>query len=201
MGNLIINNMEDKELNKKNKKEDLPFITRNQKIITVILLVILAIILTVYLCLEYICTPYNVVGCSMNPTIYEGQKVYISKIHRDPVVGDIIAFISPRTASAPRKQVIKRVIAVEGDVILFNERKLIVNYSDKTSKEFYISYDQFALLKNLLPKTTAIAGEHYHTLREYQYFAIGDNYTNSFDCRNYGPIYKSDIMGIMVGLK
>lgn len=194
MGDLIINNMEDKELSKKDNKKDLPFITKNQKIITVLLLVILVIILTVYLCLEYICTPYNVVGCSMNPTIYEGQKVYISKIHRDPIVGDIIAFISPRTATAPRKQVIKRVIAVEGDEILFFEDRLIVNYSDRTRKEFCLTYTQYCMLTSLLPR-------QYHTLRENQYFAIGDNSLNSFDCRNYGPIYKSDIMGIMVGLK
>ena len=194
MGDLIINNMEDKELSEKDNKKDLPFITKNQKIITVLLLVILVIILTVYLCLEYICTPYNVVGCSMNPTIYEGQKVYISKIHRDPIVGDIIAFISPRTATAPRKQVIKRVIAVEGDEILFFEDRLIVNYSDRTRKEFCLTYTQYCMLTSLLPR-------QYHTLRENQYFARGDNSLNSFDCRNYGPIYKSDIMGIMVGLK
>jgi signal peptidase I len=75
---------------------------------------------------------------SMNPTIYEGDRVLVDKhsfglrvpfthvrltAGEDPVRGDIVVFDSPQDGTS----LVKRVAAVPGDVVMLDGESLIVN--------------------------------------------------------------------------
>ncbi len=115
--------------------------------------------------------PVVVSGNSMYPTytdkeILRGTSISSSDdIHR----GDVIVF---RRGLYPY---IKRVVALPGDEIEVNENELYIN-GNKLN-------DEFPQMEN--------AGDYIKDkiiLADNEYFCIGDNRNNSFDCRVFGPI-------------
>jgi len=78
--------------------------------------ILLAAILA-FLIRSFIIEPYKVEGRSMEPTLYNNERLFINKfLYRfgEPRQGDIIVFRAP---IALKKNFIKRVVAVPGDTI------------------------------------------------------------------------------------
>ncbi len=48
-----------------------------------------------------------------------------------------------------------------------------------------------------VPGDTIQLGKRVYKLRDNQYFVLGDNSLNSMDSREYGPISKKDILGVV----
>ena len=76
---------------------------------------------------------------------------------------------------------IKRVIGLPKDKIKVENGKLYIN--NKEYKENYIN------------SYTASIDFAEITLKDYEYFVMGDNRYNSYDSRNFGPITKRNIIG------
>lgn len=74
---------------------------------------------------------------------------------------------------------IKRVVAIAPDVV---ETK----------------YDCVIINNKLFAETGIVCGEHKYILKKDDFFVMGDNYYESTDSRDYGPIKKKDIKGRVI---
>jgi len=162
---------------------------------------------------------------SMNPTIIEGDRVFVNKLAYDlkvpfttwhlaqwsnPQRGDIVVFYSPYDG----KRLVKRVVGLPGDSIELRNEQLIINGTpvDYTSLNPAISTQLPAGEQQQSQFATEELPKHSHAVmaipgvpakRNYgpvtvpadHYFMMGDNRDNSFDSRYYGPVERSRIVG------
>ena len=126
----------------------------------------------------------GVVGVSMEPTLYNGQKVYVNRflyILSSPKVGDVVVFLPNGNENS--HYYAKRVIAVPGDHLVVKEGIMYVN----------------GIQSPWVTEKLVDAGiaENEFTLEIGEYFCIGDNPGNSEDSRsaNVGPVEETDIVG------
>lgn len=115
-------------------------------------------------------------GPSMKPTIYQNW-ILCQKVINNIDIGDIII------AKHNNILICKRVLAGPGDKVAFSENKLFIN-----DIEFNDEHGEFITIGSDLIG-------HVFNLQDDEYFAVGDNRTESLDCRYYGPIKKTDIVG------
>ncbi len=122
---------------------------------------------------------------SMSHTLEVDDKVVVDKLsHRIGGVdrGDIVVFHKPSNVQITEvKDLVKRVIAVEGDTIEAINGQVYVN--NKAIDEPYLVKQSSTMN---LPKTTIGAN---------QMFMMGDNRERSSDSRVFGPIDKSTVVG------
>lgn len=132
----------------------------------------------------------------IRPTIVNGQSMYPTLDNRDyliinrmayklgePERGDIIVFSTNlKQANGENKDLVKRVIAVEGDHLKIEDSKVYIN--DQLIDEPYI-YDNYT------------DGYEDITIPEGMIFAMGDNRENSKDSRmdEVGLVSEDDVMG------
>lgn len=126
----------------------------------------------------------NVVGVSMEPTLYNEQKIYINRflyILSSPKAGDVVVFLPNGNENS--HYYVKRVVAVPGDRLVVKDGVLFVN-----------GLESSWVTEKLLEAGIA---ENEFTLESGEYFCIGDNPGNSEDSRsaNIGPVKETDIVG------
>lgn len=161
---------------------------KNKKILKEFLgyaIVILAAVISATLIRIFILEPFIVPTPSMEPNLRVGDKVIINKMaYKFGTVkrGDIVAFHSP----LEQKDLVKRVIAVEGDEITLTSEGEIFISGEKIS-ESYLPANQNIFYIN----QTIVVGEG-------EVFVMGDNRNNSFDSRFFGTIAEDDIFGKFV---
>lgn len=167
---------------------------------------------------------------SMNPTILEGDLVFIHKAAYDlrvpltkiriarwglPKRGDIVVCFSP----TDNTRLVKRVIGLPGDTLMINDNQLRINNSP-------VQYTKQALkITSDLPLIRRQQGEIVYEqldsklhpvlllryldtskqfgpiiIPENQYFMMGDNRNNSLDSRYFGCIKQDQIIGRAVGV-
>lgn len=128
-------------------------------------------ILAVFVIFTFVFRAVGVDGSSMVPTLHDGDWMAVRSIVTEVKRGDIVIITQPWDRNVP---IVKRVIAVSGDVVNidFNLHEVYVN--DEKLNEPYIneptalSYDmQFPL-----------------TVEEGKVFVMGDNRNDSLDSRS-----------------
>lgn len=136
--------------------------------------------------------PTLVRGESMYPTLEENDYLIINRITYkigNPKPGDIIVFSTNlKQENGEDKDLVKRVIATEGDHIKIEDSKVYVN--DKLIEEAYI-HEEYT------------EGSIDVTIPENKIFAMGDNREESLDSRyeEVGLVDEKDIMGkVMIRL-
>jgi signal peptidase I len=141
---------------------------------------------------------YKIPSGSMIPTLLVGDYLLANKFIYGPKIpftherlftlmkperGDIVIFPSPED---PDKDLIKRIVAVGGDMIAGKDKQLFVN--GKPINEPYVQHeDQFLnpLRDNFGPCVVP----------EGKIFAVGDNRDNSYDSRFWGFVDIRNIKG------
>lgn len=118
------NDVEVEENNKKPKKEK---ITVFEVFGAIVAALVVATIMFLF-CFRVI----NVEGASMAPTLRDGDKVVVSAVGYTPKVGDVVVLSSADDVKTP---IVKRVIALEGDVVDINFATGVVTVNGK--EEFY----------------------------------------------------------------
>ena len=149
-------------------------------------MIVMALV-SVMIVFTFIFRVVTISGPSMIPTLRDGQRVVVSNLFYTPKVGDVVVF-SLREQSEPY---IKRVIAVEGQTVDFNQvtRKLIVD-----GVEFAEPYINEAMLNY---KEWYDPDYYPITVGEGQYFVCGDNRNHSYDSRypSMGLVDAEEIVG------
>lgn len=165
--------------------------------------------LLIFLAVRAVVQNFRVEGSSMYPTFVNGQYVLVNKaayaridtntlanwlpfVHHStnpehfifgaPQRGDVIVF-HPPWPNDPSKDFIKRVVAVPGDMVDVRGGNVYVNGALVSTPYIHQPTEP------LNPCWTQI------TLRQNQYYVMGDNRGNSSDSRAWGPIDASEIVG------
>jgi len=112
----------------------------------------------------------DVKGNSMNPTLYNGDKMVVSKLFYTPKRGDIIVF---EKASYKEEALVKRVIATEGQTVEIDFDRGIVYVDGVAQDEPFIKEPTYNRLD-----FTGI-----QTVPEGCIFVMGDNRNDSSDSR------------------
>lgn len=139
--------------------------------------VLLAVIL--FLVVNVTTGRFRVRGYSMEPTLYDGQYLIVSKVTywiHPPERGDIIVFRPPNGAS---DDYVKRIIGLPGETVEIRGGTVWV--------------DGVALVEPYIAAAGGDSGPR--TLGEGQYFVLGDNRNNSSDSRSWGVLPRGDIVG------
>ncbi len=139
-------------------------------------------IILVILIFNFVGQKTNVVGKSMEPTLYDGDQLIIDKLsYRFGEVErfDIIVF-----PYEPKLYYIKRVIALPGEEVTIEDGTVLVN-GEAIDEEY--GFDIIREYGNNLPLVVP----------EGEYFVMGDNRNKSSDSRyvDVGTIDKDDIIG------
>ena len=158
--------------------------TKKTYALEIILLVVLILFIafTIFTTKYWIFISY-VDGNSMETTLSHGDMLITDRLSV-PKRGEIIVF-----KYSENKDYIKRVIAVEGDVVEIKEGYVYLKKSGETTFE---KLDEPYLLSDLL---TPDGG--YWVVGDNEYFVLGDNRINSSDSRYIGTIKESQIKGVV----
>ena len=127
----------------------------------------------------------DVHGTSMVPTLHNGDKVLVSGLFYEPARGDIVVF--KKASYDDNKALVKRVIAVEGDVVNIDFDRGIVYVNGEAVEEDYID----------VLTTTKIDFIGPQTVPENCLFVLGDNRNASTDSRDkrIGMVDKRLVIG------
>lgn len=159
-----------------------------REILDWILHIALAVIIGL-LIVTYVAQRTVVFKQSMEPTLHEGDNLVVEKISpRLGLIkrGDIVIIknASPYFAEE-RKELIKRVVAVEGDTVEIKDG--VVHINGKLEENSYARTDY----------THPGPSREYNslTLEKGYVYVLGDNRSNSTDSRALGPIKAENITG------
>lgn len=159
----------------------------------------------------------SISGASMQPTLLDGDKVWVNKLAydvkipftefslatvADPQRGDIVIIDS----AAAHKRLVKRIVGIPGDTIYMQNNALVIN-GEAASYEVVSREDDFMIIIEELPEHShqaKLSGSYIsRSTRSYgpvvvppgQYFVLGDNRDNSADSRVYSFVPREEIIG------
>ena len=184
------------------------------------------VILLVFVLRSFIVEPFRIPSGSMYPTLNIGDFILVNKYHygiRLPIINSkIIDFSEPQRGEVmvfkyphdPKINFIKRVVGVPGDVIRYENKKLIIN-GEPVSFDYQGTYmlprdigsrtetDQYEEVLSGIPHyvindpgiiSRGTRGREIH-VPEGNYFVMGDNRDHSNDSRSWGFVPESNIVG------
>ena len=139
----------------------------------------LILALVLYFGIDAISARVRVQNVSMQPTLYEGEFVLVSKMaYRlgHPKIGDIVVFHAP---TEPGEDFIKRIIGLPGDSVKVENGKVFV--------------DGYRLNEDYLAATPDYQGEW--IVPEDNLFVLGDNRNQSSDSHRWGFVPVDSVVG------
>ena len=146
-------------------------------IVTIVIGLILGIILQVFL---QVCI---VSGESMMPTLKDGELFLSIKAEWANIdKGDIVAVDSKTLTYLSSDMIVKRIIAEPGDTISITNGVVTVN-GEVIEEDYILDKDEERVIVDTIE----------YTLKDDEYFVMGDNRNNSTDSRYFGPIDKEYI--------
>ncbi|MEK7576547.1 MAG: signal peptidase I [Patescibacteria group bacterium] len=135
----------------------------------------------------FVAQPFIVRGASMEPNFYDGEYLVVDEIKyrfNAPERGEVIVFRYPND---PKQFFIKRIIGLPGETVnLEGGHVEIVSLKDKKTIVLNESYIDPKILT--VPDRTV-------TLKEGEYFVLGDNRLSSSDSRVWGVLPYQNIVG------
>jgi signal peptidase I len=132
----------------------------------------------------FVLQPYIVDGSSMEETYHNNEYLLVDQItyrFREPKIGEVIVFHPPIDENT---NYIKRIIGLPGDTVEIQNNTVSVNG--------HVIAEPFTYPNSI---TRTFESDYKVTLKEKEYFVMGDNREHSSDSREWGPVPKSDIVG------
>ncbi|MCI5583249.1 MAG: signal peptidase I [Anaeroplasma sp.] len=147
---------------------------------------ILAAAITILFFMVFITTPFTVSGDSMNYTLTDGDRVICTDLFYKPKKEDIVVF-DAYNYTEQSLLYIKRVVAVEGDVLSYKDGALLVNNEHVE----YVSSRQYL---KIIGRTSDRYLDDF-TVQKGYVVVLGDNRLESYDSRYFGMVNEKDILG------
>ncbi len=144
----------------------------------ILITAVLAVV--VFITIQATIQTFVVVGSSMEPSFWNGQRLIVSKAayaFHQPEMGDVIVFQPP---NGQHEDYIKRIIGLPGDTIEIKGGAVYVNGA-KLSEPYIKDAPNYTL-------------PHQKVL-ENSYFVLGDNRDNSNDSHNGWMVPRKNIVG------
>ena len=142
---------------------------------------IIFIIIILFVLTEYVCVFQKNTGNAMDPSIKDGDLSLIYKFDKTYGIGDVISF------KKEDKKYISRIIATPGDRIDINdEGQVLIN--GEIRQEECIFFETYKSKNSILPIT----------LKENEYFVLGDMRDSAKDSRDFGAVTSSEIIGKII---
>lgn len=133
----------------------------------------------------FVAQPFVVSGESMTPSFDNGDYLIIDEISyrfNEPKRGDVVVFRYPLQ---PNRFFIKRIIGLPGETMVFKDGTVSIK-NEKFPQGFSIN-------EPYVKKHAT--GNFSVTLKDNEYFVLGDNRNASSDSRVWGPLPESNIVG------
>ena len=142
--------------------------------------------------------PCTISGKSMYSTFDDGEKIICSDFMYEPKRGDVITFDSSNYTNN-KTFYIKRIIAVEGDKLSYDQVTTTFYVNGKKEKRQNVYYDEFLVLVNGLTLQSDEEYEFgYYVIPKNEIVVLGDNRLNSLDSRKFGRIKEKDVFGKVI---
>ncbi len=132
-------------------------------------------------------------GSSMEPILHDGQFVILNKVS----YGIVVPFTSERIISWSSPKV--------GDIVYFlHDSKIVVKRCAGIQNEalsFYSNNGYYVVIDNNADRIIPLQEKQYQRLKMTEavppgyIFAVGDNYEQSVDSRDYGFVFASHVLG------
>jgi signal peptidase I len=132
-----------------------------------------------YLFFGFICTPFQIKGQSMAPTYMNGDLNFCFKLRyvlSGPERGDIVVI----RLAGEKVMLLKRVVALEGDVVEFRNGALFVN-NEKTDEPYAHYPSDWSLSSRMVDKGHV--------------YVVGDNRSVSINIHQFGQTSTDRIIG------
>jgi signal peptidase I len=144
----------------------------------------------------YVLQQFYISGPSMETTLFGNNRVLVNKLSyrlHDIRRGDVVVFdrVTTSDGTVSHDDLIKRVIALPGDTLEIKNCTVIVN--SKPTVETYLDKDVLGITDP--SKRCRVANMPLQTVPQKKIFVMGDNRSESFDSRSFGPISESLIVG------
>jgi signal peptidase I len=154
----------------------------------------------VYVVRTFFVQPFLVSGSSMVPTFENGDYVLVDELTyhvRTPERGEVVVFHDPQDWST---YFIKRVIGLPGETVKISDNEVTVFNPTNPNG--------LALDESYLPQGTPVSAESCdggqisggvcsYTLSSSTYLVFGDNRTESYDSRSWGPLPAKNVVGLV----
>lgn len=137
----------------------------------------------------------SISGQSMEPTLFGGQQLLISRVHYligDPQHGDIAVFDNPNDGKDDI--LIKRVIGVPGDTVELRKEPITIDGEEIVDSVLYINGERLDE-PYFVNRPCGKDCEGRWTLGPDEYLFFGDNRNRSNDSRNFDAIPRENIIG------
>jgi signal peptidase I len=158
---------------------------RNKKILKDLISYTLTALVIVLPVRMWVAQPFVVNGGSMDTTFANGEYLIVDELSyrfEEPARGDVIVFKYPID---PKKYFIKRIIGLPGETVSVKDQVVKITNTENPKgmvlKENYIHSQTFGNVKT--------------TLKDDEYFVMGDNRLVSSDSRFWGNLPKKNITG------
>lgn len=137
---------------------------------------------------------HEVQGNSMLPDLKNRQYVLTDKLSyrfKNPERGEVVVFKAPPN---PRKEFIKRVIALPGERLKIDSQNKVIIFNDQHPEGFTL--DEPYLAEGIKTQgNTAIPKNQKVAVPDDSYFVFGDNRQASSDSRQWGEVKKEAVVG------
>jgi signal peptidase I len=133
----------------------------------------------------FIAQPFIVSGASMEPTFFNGQYLIVDEVSyrfNEPARGDVVIFRPPQNE---KEFYIKRIIGLPGETVTIQNGTVSVT----TTTGATVPLDESYVVNEGNGSDITV------TLKEGEYFVMGDNRPESSDSRVWGTLPRHNIVG------
>lgn len=148
--------------------------------------IVIAVILALFV-RAFIVQAFKIPTGSMKPTLNENNRIFVNKFiyrFKAPQRGDIIVFKYPED---PKKDFIKRLIAVGGETLEIRDGSIIVDGKQVENEQiksiFYYNRGEYGGMGQKI------------TVPKDGFYVLGDNSASSRDSRYWGAVPKKYLIG------
>ena len=135
----------------------------------------------------YLFQPFVIEGSSMEPNFHQADYLIVDEFSyrfKAPERGDVIVFKYPLDTS---KRFIKRIIGLPGETV--ETKDGTVSIFNKDGQKLTLNESTYLTSDLKVPDMSPL------TLKDGQYFVLGDNRPYSYDSQDWGELSSNDIIG------